>query len=229
MELPDPVAIWRDLLADTYATWVLFRHNTCVILDKPADDPAGLATALLRHYGPVQVGTNTADFNVVPAPGGRLVTCYRPDILLFVSHAEAPPEQDDLFAGLAGRARRARDAAEPVIRHVAAVRLAQPPCACLDAPGKQLAIRRELGMDNHYSEAAVLACRVCGRRWLRYHYELEAESRSGRWYLGQIPVARSLGITAGEAKGELEHIAWYHTGGSYFGGRIGRGQGEIYL
>lgn len=229
MEPTDPVSIWRGLLADTYASWVLFRHGTCVILDKPAGDPAGPATALLRDYGPVQVGTNTADFNVVPAPGGRLVTCYRPDILVFVGDAEVPPEQDDLFAGLAGRARRARDAAEPAIRHVEAVRLAQPPCACLDAPGVQLAVRRELGMDSHYSEVAVLACRVCGRRWLRYHYELEAESRSGRWYLGQIPVSLSLGITAGEAKRALERAGWYHTGGSYFGGRIGRGQGEIYL
>lgn len=229
MEESDLLATWRRLLIDSYTSWVLFAHGTCVVLDQPGDDPATRAAALLREFGPVHIGTDSADFNVVAAPGGRLITCYRPDILVFVAAAEVPPEQDDLIAGLVGRARREQDAAGPVARHVEVSRSSRPPCACLEAPGTQLAARRALGMDKAYGEATVLVCRLCGRRWLRYFYENEAITGSGRWYLGHIPAARGLGITAGEARQTLASLDWYHTGGSTFEGRTGRGAGQILL
>ncbi len=223
------IQFWRALLADSYATWVLFRHGTCVILDPPGDDPAGRAAAFLRDNGPVVTGTNAADFDVVPAPGGRLITCYRSEILVYVSHADAPPEQDDLVVGLIGRKRRHEDAQAPRPIHVAAARARQPHCACLNAPGKHLSLQRELGMDSHYAEPSVWACRVCGRRWLRYFYENEAFSRSGRWYLGHVPVAIALGLTADGAKRALETLPWYFSGGSYYDGRISRSSGKILL
>ena len=223
------IKTWQSLLADAYITWVLFRYGTCVIPEPPGDSPAERAVTTLREYGPVQVGTDSADFNVVAAPGGRLVTCYRPDILVFVSHRDVPPEKDDLVAGLLGRLLRDQDAQAPRPEHVEIIRTAKPACACLDGPGKQLRILRELGMDSHYAEATVLGCRVCGRRWLRYFYENEAISRSGRWYLGHIPTARALGLVAGEARRVLERLEWYHAGGSYFDGQAGRGSGEIRL
>lgn len=229
MEERELIATWRALLDDSYTSWVLFRHGTCVVLDAPDDEPAARAAALLRNYGPVQAGTDSADFNVVPAPGGRLVTCYRPEILVFAGEDEAPPGEDDLLVGLAGRARRARDAAELVPVYVAVAGHGPPACACRDAPGKQLRVWRELGMDAAYAEATVLVCRACGRRWLRYFYENEAITGSGRWYLGHIPAARALGMTAHEARQVLAGLAWYHTGGSYFDGRIGRGAGKIML
>ena len=225
----NPIQFWRAHLTDSYTTWVLFPLGTCVILDPPGDDPAGRAAAYLGEYGPVVPGTDTADFNVVPAPGGRLVTCYRPDILVFISHDDAPPEKDDLAVGLIGRLIRDEDAHAARPQHVAIARHAPPPCACLHAPGKQLARRRDLGMDSHYAEAGIWACRVCGRPWLRYFYENEAFSHSGRWYLGQIPVAVALGLTAHGAKRALESLPWYFSGGSYFDGQTGRSSGIIML
>jgi hypothetical protein len=227
--MTNPIHVWRALLVDSYTTWVLFRHGTCVLLDQPADDPAAWAAEHLARYGRVQPGTDTADFNVVPAPGGRLVTCYRPEILVYIGDDEVPPDQDDLLAGLLGRKRRHDDAAAPRTTHAEIARARPPHCACLDVPGKQLSPRRELGMDSHYAEASVWACRVCGRRWLRYFYENEAITGSGRWYLGHITPARALGITANEARQALSGLEWYHAGGSYFDGRAGRGSGDILL
>lgn len=225
------IHFWCTLLADSYTTWVLFRHGTCVVGEVEgtrADDPAARAAAFLARYGPVQAGTDAGDFDVVAAPGGRLVTFYRPEMLGYVSHADVPPEQDDLLAGVVGRARRDADAKAPRVAHAHAARAA-PPCACLDAPGRHLSPQRELGMDSHYAEATVLACRVCGRRWLRYQYENAAISRSGRWYLGHIPTAAALGLTAPAAKRALEQAPYYFAGGSYYGGEIGRMAGAIHL
>lgn len=221
---------WRELIDDAYTSWALFRHGACVVLDEPAAEAAARAAAILREYGPVQAGTDTADFDVVDhGARGRLVTCYHPAILVLVGPDEAAPGVDDLVVGLAGRARRAADAEEPVVRHEEAARRIRPHCGCLDAPGRQLSLRRVLGMDDHHAEAAVLACRVCGRRWLRYHYELEALTGSGRWYLGRISMAQALGLKAYGAKRALERLDWYFTGGSYFDGKIGRGSGLISL
>ena len=182
----EAIRFWRGFIGDPFAPWVLFRHGTCVILDEPAWEPAARATQILREYGPVIVGTDAADFNVIdPGDGrGRIVTCRHPAILTHVAPDEAPPGADDMVIGLIGRTRRHADAAQPVARHVELVPRERPSCACLVAPGAQLSVRRELGMDSAYAEAAVLACRACGRRWLRYFYEFEAFTGSGRWYLG---------------------------------------------
>lgn len=222
---------WRTHLADTYTPWVLFRHGTCIVgeVEGPTDDPAARAAEFLARYGVVHAGTDSGDFNVVSAPGGRLVTFYRPEMFVYVSHDEVGPQFDDLTAGLTGRARRAADAEAPSVAHAAVARAAPPPCACLDGPGRQLSPLRELGMDDHYAEASVLACRVCGRRWLRYFFENEAISRSGRWYLGHIPTAVALGITAPAAKRALEQAPYYFAGGSYYDGEIGRMAGKINL
>ena len=102
-------------------------------------------------------------------------------------------------------------------------------CDCLLAPGRQLVVVRELGMDDRYGEATILVCEDCGRHWLRYLYELEAFSRSGRWYLGHVSAEAAAALTAGEAAPALGRLAWYYFGGSYFGGKTGRSGGALSL
>lgn len=84
-------------------------------------------------------------------------------------------------------------------------------------------------MDSRFAEVSVLACRDCGQRWLRYFYEHEAFKSSGRWYLGPVTEAQLAGLTAEGAKSLLEGLGWYFYGGSYYGGRSGKGAGEITL
>lgn len=84
-------------------------------------------------------------------------------------------------------------------------------------------------MDNHYAEVSLLVCSLCGQRWLRYFYELEAFTASGRWYLGAIPREHAARLTAESAKTTLESISWYFYGGSYYGGKSGKTSGRIWL
>jgi hypothetical protein len=102
-------------------------------------------------------------------------------------------------------------------------------CGCLAAPQKFLVTERELGMDERYGEVSVLVCRACGRRWLRYFYEVEAFTASGRWFLGALTPHQAGSLTAENASSILEGLKWYWYGGSYFAGRTGRGTGKIPL
>lgn len=102
-------------------------------------------------------------------------------------------------------------------------------CECFESPPTDLATEGELGFDESYGEASVLRCRRCGRVWLRYSYEIESISRSGRWYLGAITNEQRETLTAANAKRTLESLDWYYCGGSYFGGETGRTSGVILL
>ena len=84
-------------------------------------------------------------------------------------------------------------------------------------------------MDENFAEVSLLICPVCGQRWLRYFYEVEAFTASGRWYLGAIDAEQASLLTAENAKATLENSSWYFYGGSYYGGRSGRGSGRIIL
>jgi hypothetical protein len=101
-------------------------------------------------------------------------------------------------------------------------------CGCLTDPLRLLADARHLGVDDRYGEASLLTCPACGRRWLRYFHEMEAFSRSGRWYLGLLDANRAP-PAAGEARDLLSALPWYFFGGSFNDGRIGRGSGPIIL
>jgi hypothetical protein len=117
-------AIWRDLITGAEKSWVVFENGTCVVLagaDPDADLAAG-ATALLREYGPVRVGTPSADFDLIELDGypGWVVTCHHPDILNYVppqalTERAGPPE---VLAGLFGRSARDEDARQPAVLHV---------------------------------------------------------------------------------------------------------------
>jgi len=102
-------------------------------------------------------------------------------------------------------------------------------CECFTAPYRLLVIDKELGMDGSFAEVSLLTCSVCGQHWLRYFYEIEAFTASGRWYLGTIDAEQASRLTAENSKATLESLVWYFYGGSYFGGRSGKSSGEIFL
>jgi len=84
-------------------------------------------------------------------------------------------------------------------------------------------------MDGNFAEVSILVCSLCGQRWLRYFYELEAFTASGRWYLGAITAEQASLLTAENAKATLEGLSWYFYGGSYYEGKSGRTSGKISL
>ena len=102
-------------------------------------------------------------------------------------------------------------------------------CGCFTALGQFLVLDKELGMDSNFALASLLVCRWCGQDWLRYLYEIEAFTASGRWYLGAIPVEQTSNLAAEDAKALLEGLSWYFFGGSYYGGGSGRTSGRINL
>jgi len=102
-------------------------------------------------------------------------------------------------------------------------------CACFTALPTHLISIKELGLDSQLAEVSALACQDCGQHWLRYFYEVEAFTGSGRWYLGAITPAQFAALTVEQAKATLESIGWYYYGGSYYHGRNGRTSGTITL
>lgn len=84
-------------------------------------------------------------------------------------------------------------------------------------------------MDERFAAVSLWTCPRCGQRWLRYEYEVEAFTASGRWYLGPVTARQAEELTASQAKTTLESLDWYYYGGSYFDGRIGKASGDILL
>jgi hypothetical protein len=102
-------------------------------------------------------------------------------------------------------------------------------CGCFTAPHDFLITDTELGLDEHFGTASLLRCSLCGQRWLRYFYEIEAFTASGRRYLGPITVEQASRVSAENAKTTLEGLSWYFFGGSFYGGKSGRTSGNILL
>lgn len=115
----DYIAAWRGCIQGDDKSWVLFEQGTCVILMQPETDLAAQATALLREFGAVRVGTPSADFNVVTLLDDRgwVVTCHHPDILNFVFPDEGD-DDNDLPIGLLGRSCCAADADDLRVVHI---------------------------------------------------------------------------------------------------------------
>lgn len=100
-------------------------------------------------------------------------------------------------------------------------------CICLDNPRQDLTREKDLGLDGNLAEVSLLECPRCGRHWLRYFYELEAFTASGRWYLGVITAEQALHLTANNAQSLFESLEWYYYGGSYYGGQSGKSSGPL--
>jgi hypothetical protein len=103
------------------------------------------------------------------------------------------------------------------------------PCGCFVIPNDFLNEVKDLGMDGRWVEVSLWVCRACGQWWLRYFYEVEAFSGSGRWYLGAVTPQQTATLAAEQAKVTLEGLGWYYYGGTHFGGESGRAQGAIRL
>jgi hypothetical protein len=114
-------AIWRRVIEGDGKSWVLFAHDTCVVLPDPGDgDLAAAATAILGEYGPVHAGSAAGDFGTIElekAPGW-VVWCHHPDVLTYVGPDEVEAPASDLVVGLTGRSKRDRDGHDLTIVHV---------------------------------------------------------------------------------------------------------------
>ncbi|MEQ1823176.1 MAG: hypothetical protein ABL949_11745 [Fimbriimonadaceae bacterium] len=102
-------------------------------------------------------------------------------------------------------------------------------CPCFGEPSSALEVVHSLGMDEEYGESWLLKCPDCGQFWLRYLYENEGFTGSGRWYLGAIDSERALSINGTRAKSELGSLTNYFVGGSYYGGEVNSRSGPIRL
>jgi hypothetical protein len=106
---------------------------------------------------------------------------------------------------------------------------ARESCTCFAALPTNLIGAKDLGLDSQLAEVSVLICQDCGQHWLRYFYEVEAFTGSGRWYLGAITPEQFGTLVLEQAKGTLETLSWYYYGGSYYQGRNGKTSGSIIL
>lgn len=101
-----------------------------------------------------------------------------------------------------------------------------PECTCAGGKfGGSSFESTDLGMDNHYGEVSLIRCTRCRRLWLHYYYVNEAFSKSGRWYHGLVPSRLEGSITRDNALDVFGKLEWYWYGGSFYDGKIGRGQG----
>ncbi len=90
------------------------------------------------------------------------------------------------------------------------------PCACINHRQSDLRQIEALGMDDQFAEVSVLECPKCGQMWLRWFYEDEAISRSGRWFECPISAQNRQKLTAQNALKMLNRKPWRFYGGSYF-------------
>jgi len=94
----------------------------------------------------------------------------------------------------------------------------QAACACLElvyVPWESE--DKYLGTDEYYAEISLQTCKRCGRIWLRYFYENEAFTKSGRWYRGLVPDDQVESVSAEGAREFLGKLEWYLCGGSFYG------------
>jgi hypothetical protein len=102
-------------------------------------------------------------------------------------------------------------------------------CDCLTTAHRHLSALKELGLDWHHAQVSVLICQRCGQHWLKYFYENEGFTASGRWFLGAISFDQVSSLTLENAREVLEKLDWYFVGGSYYGAQINKASGEISL
>jgi len=115
----DLVSVYKKVITDQSASWVLFKHGTCVMLLKPEINVQEQAVEILRQHGPVTPGTPSGDFEVIKIPevNGWLVIGNYPGMMMYVSNEEAG-KKDDFEIGMIGRTKREQDAKELEVTHI---------------------------------------------------------------------------------------------------------------
>ncbi len=92
------------------------------------------------------------------------------------------------------------------------------PCVCLEVAYVEWEFEdKYLGTDHYYADISLQTCKHCGRIWLRYFYENEAFTKSGRWYRGVITAEQAKSVAAENALEYLGNLDWYLCGGSFYG------------
>lgn len=100
-------------------------------------------------------------------------------------------------------------------------------CACFQSTQQKGVPFELMGLTEDYAEVTLGKCPQCGQHWLRYLYENEGFTGSGRWFLGAISAEQANDLRVEESKSLLEGLEWYWYGGSYFGGNTGIRSGQI--
>ena len=110
----DLINIYKKIITDQSASWVLFKHGTCVMLLEPQKDIKEQGVKILREHGSVIPGTPSGDFEVtkIPEIKGWVVTGDYPGIMMYVSYEEAGNNKNDFEIGMIGRSKREHDSKE---------------------------------------------------------------------------------------------------------------------
>src|SRR3954466_9628779 len=105
-------------------------------------------------------------------------------------------------------------------------------CVCMTPPFHYTDYdTTDIGVDEtlgRFAEVTVETCKRCGALWLRYFYEIEAFSESGRWYRGLVTAEALQGLTPERAPAVLSALSWHFYGGSYYQTTGQRGKGAIW-
>jgi hypothetical protein len=78
----------------------------------------------------------------------------------------------------------------------------------------------DIGVDpcgGRFAAVTLIRCSICRRLWLRYQWELEAETASGCWYETAISETDAAEMTAEAASDFILKAPWRIRGGSFFG------------
>ena len=115
----DLINIYKKIITDQSASWVLFKHGTCVMLLEPQKDIKEQGVKILREHGSVIPGTTSGDFEVtkIPEINGWVVTGDYPGIMMYVPSEEGKMK-GDFEIGIIGRTHREQDAKDLEIVHV---------------------------------------------------------------------------------------------------------------
>jgi len=101
-------------------------------------------------------------------------------------------------------------------------------CGCMTPPFHHWDFdTQDLGVTSSYGEIQIETCKSCGTKWLRYFWEHEAFTASGRWYKGIVDDSSLPTLTPENCVKYLESLPWYIYGGSYFNTMGKRGSGSI--
>ncbi|MEI8282413.1 MAG: hypothetical protein WCG75_08415, partial [Armatimonadota bacterium] len=100
-------------------------------------------------------------------------------------------------------------------------------CNCFQNPqGNDIQFEYVDSMSD-YAEIYLGKCSSCGQEWLRYFYEDEGFTSSGRSYVGAISADQAKNLDKEQAKSILNSLAWHWYGGSYYDGKVGRSSSTI--
>ena len=111
------VNIYKKIIEPKLKYWVVFEHETCVIIYHTPKDLKVEAIEVLQKYGKVYPGTSTADFTVTKVDSGWVVTGNQPGILNYVSKDEGDGKEDPEI-GLIGRNKKEMDIKELKVAYV---------------------------------------------------------------------------------------------------------------